>query len=55
MAMSDVVRLQDQINLIASKIADCAREVAEISADMQARMAAVEKAVADAETKPGRK
>ena len=28
MAMSDVVRLQDQINLIASKIADCAREVA---------------------------
>ena len=55
MSMSDVVRLQDQINLIAAKIADCAREVSEVAADMQARMAAVERAIAAAETKPGKR
>ena len=55
MAMSDVVRLQDQINLVAATVADCARAVAEIAADMQTRMAAVEKALADAETKPGKR
>lgn len=54
MSMGDVVRLQDQIALVARKIADCAQEVADLTVEMQRTTERLQ-ALEDAATKPGKK
>lgn len=51
MAMSDVVRLQDQIDLMRRRLEEFTAAFDDIAADMKARMAALEEAA----TKPGKK
>jgi len=51
MSGSDFIRLQDQINLLRSRLDEFSRSFEEVSGDMLKRVQQLE----DAATKPGRK